>query len=141
MRAVCHCMAVRFEVDSAPPAVLDCNCSICRRYGALWAYYYEQGGLHLVSPADATFAYLWNERSLAFHHCKTCGCATHLQAKADGPILGINARLIIGLDPATPVQQIDNAHTGVFWTRSSRAPVPGRHPKMADPEDWLTYGS
>ncbi len=138
MRAVCHCMAVQFEIDAAPPWVLDCNCSICRRYGALWAYYHH-GGLRLASPAEATVAYLWNDRSLAFHHCKTCGCATHLQAvdQADRPILGLNARLILGLDPATHVQQIDNAHTGVFWTRSSRAPLPGRHPKMADPETWL----
>ena len=143
MRAVCHCMAVRFEVDWAPPTVLDCNCSICRRYGALWAYYLN-GGLRLTSPAEATFAYLWNERTLAFHHCKTCGCATHLQAvdKPDRPILGINARLVVGLDPATTaVQQIDNGHTGVFWTRSSRAPVPGLHPRMADPEVWLPQGS
>ena len=138
MEAVCHCLSVRFEIDTAPTFVLDCNCSICRRYGALWAYYHG-GGLRLASPVEATFPYLWGERRLAFHHCRTCGCTTHLQAVdvADRPILGINARLILGLDPATPVQQIDNGHTGVFWTRSSRAPMPGLHPKLADPDRWL----
>ena len=36
----CHCGAVRFEV-LAPDAIeaKDCNCSICRRTGALLAYY------------------------------------------------------------------------------------------------------
>lgn len=138
MRAVCHCMAVRFEIDAAPAWVLDCNCSVCRRYGALWAYY-QGSGLRLASSGEVTFPYLWGERSLAFHHCKTCGCTTHLQAVdvPDRPILGINARLILGLDPATRVQQIDNAHTGVFWTRSDRPPLPSHHPKLADPDQWL----
>src|SRR5262245_34895470 len=137
MEAVCHCLSVRFEVDAAPAWLLDCNCSVCRRYGALWAYY-PNGGLRMVTPAEATFPYLWGERSLAFHHCRTCGCTTHLQA-ADGAALihGINARLILGLDAATPLLQIDNGHTGVFWTRSSRAVLPSRHPKLADPDRWL----
>lgn len=40
IEASCHCGAVRLEIDSPPPAeVNDCRCSICRRYGALWAYY------------------------------------------------------------------------------------------------------
>ena len=138
MEATCHCMAVRFELDLPPEWVLDCNCSVCRRYGALWAYDWSRS-FRLTSPADATFVYRWNGRTLGFHHCNSCGCTTHLQAVDDAgkPILGINARLILGLDPATPVRQIDNAHTGVFWTRSIVPPLPGRHPRMADPERWL----
>ena len=38
-RATCHCGAVVLEVDSPPAEVNDCHCSICRRYGTLWAYY------------------------------------------------------------------------------------------------------
>jgi hypothetical protein len=138
LSAICHCHAVRFEIDQAPAWVLDCNCSVCRRYGALWAYY-RKGGLRLLSDPDATFAYLWGDKSLAFHHCKTCGCTTHLQA-ADvpgRPAFGINARLILGVDREMPVRQIDNAHTGVFWTKSSAPPLPGRHPKLEDHDDWF----
>jgi hypothetical protein len=137
LTAICHCHAVRFEIDQAPAWVLDCNCSVCRRYGALWAYY--RSGLRLVSDADATFSYLWGDRAIAFHHCKTCGCTTHLQAMGapDRPAFGVNARLILGLDPATSVRQIDNAHTNVFWTKSGAPPLPGRHPKLEDPDDWF----
>ncbi len=39
IEASCHCGTVRFAVETAPGEVNDCNCSICRRYGALWAYY------------------------------------------------------------------------------------------------------
>jgi hypothetical protein len=35
----CHCGVVKLEIQSAREEVNDCNCSICRRYGALWAYY------------------------------------------------------------------------------------------------------
>jgi hypothetical protein len=79
------------------------------------------------------------DKSIAFHHCKTCGCTTHLQAVAapNKQIFGVNARLVIGLDPASPLRQIDNAHTGVFWTKSAQASLAGRHPKMDDPDDWF----
>jgi hypothetical protein len=36
IRAACHCTAVRFEIAEPPEWVLDCNCTICRRYGGLW---------------------------------------------------------------------------------------------------------
>jgi hypothetical protein len=35
----CHCGAVKLEIAVAPETVTECNCSICRRYGVLWAYY------------------------------------------------------------------------------------------------------
>lgn len=37
--AACHCGQVALEIDSPPTEVTDCTCSICRRYGVLWAYY------------------------------------------------------------------------------------------------------
>lgn len=39
IRTSCHCGAVGFEIETAPTEVTECNCSICRRYGVLWAYY------------------------------------------------------------------------------------------------------
>jgi len=35
----CHCGAVVVNVARRPRQLTDCNCSICRRYGTLWAYY------------------------------------------------------------------------------------------------------
>ena len=39
LEGACHCGAVRFTIPAAPESVTDCNCSICRRLGTLWAYY------------------------------------------------------------------------------------------------------
>ena len=39
IEASCHCGAVGLQVPHAPEEVKECNCSICRRNGALMAYY------------------------------------------------------------------------------------------------------
>ena len=140
VRAACHCTAVRLEVADLPDWVLDCNCTICRRYGAVWAYP-DAAKVKLVRGDDATETYIWGDRMLAFHRCKVCGCVTHMAALDTDPprIYGINARMIPTLDPASVrLRQRDNGHTGFFWTRSVEPPEPSRHPKLdrPDPEDW-----
>jgi hypothetical protein len=32
----CHCGRVTFELDADLTHVIDCNCSLCGRRGALW---------------------------------------------------------------------------------------------------------
>jgi hypothetical protein len=142
IKAACHCGAVRFEIAEAPVWVLDCNCSICRRHGALWSYYQgERQALLLAQPDPAATAiYLWNDRAIELHHCRVCGCVTHIRGVAPPALtFGVNARLMVGLDPAkVAVRQIDNGHTGFFWTKSDEPPIPGRHPPMPPPgpDDW-----
>ena len=63
--ASCHCGAVRYTVQNAPEVVLDCNCSHCRLYGGLWAYY-PQRDVKFEAPAD-TFIYMWGDRTREFH--------------------------------------------------------------------------
>lgn len=140
IRAACHCTAVRLEIDHAPAFVLDCNCTLCRRYGALWAYY-KPGEAAVVQGVEATEAYLWNGRGLAFHFCKTCGCMTHHSVVGAEPpwIRGVNARMMPTLDPSTvSLHQSDNSHTGFFWTRAPDRLHPGNHPPMPPPgpDDW-----
>jgi hypothetical protein len=114
-----------------------------RRYGALWSYYQgaDQAKLLKKPAADVTFVYTWNDREIAFHHCKTCGCITHMEAIKVAPpvIVGVNARMMVGLDPArVQLRQIDNGHTGFFWTKSDEPVIASRHPPMPPPgpNDW-----
>ena len=108
----CHCGAVKLAAETAPATVTDCNCSICRRYGVLWAYY---------SPAlirigeGATEVYEWGDRSIEFHRCRSCGCVTHWVA-ADKAIdrMGVNARLMPrAVTAEVPIRKLDGADT---WT-------------------------
>ena len=94
IEAQCHCGQVQLEVAQLPPALTSCNCSICRRYGALWAYY---------PPADVrideqqpTSVYRWGEKDIDFHFCPNCGCLTHYRSDnaPKGPRVAINARMM-----------------------------------------------
>ena len=102
----CHCGAVRIEVDTKPRQLTECNCSICRRYGTLWAYY--RGSTARITGRTAFYAR--REKGIEFHRCRTCGCVTHWAWWKPGSAvrLGINARL---LDPlavcAIPIRMLD----------------------------------
>jgi len=120
----CHCGAVRFEVEQAPETVMDCNCSHCRLYGSLWAYYPQR---EVKFEANDTFIYMWGDRMLEMHHCKTCGCFSHFTVvgQTDAKTIGVNARLMRGLDPAkVRLVQKNNGNDGVFWTKSDSPPLP-----------------
>lgn len=93
--ATCHCGNVRIEVDVKPDSLTECNCSICSRYGAKWAYYTRQHARVLSAPEHMS-AYLWNDRVIKFYHCNNCGCMTHyedVEKKLDSRI-AVNARMM-----------------------------------------------
>jgi hypothetical protein len=109
IEASCHCGGVRLRVPAAPDTITDCNCSICRRLGTLWAYY--QTADVVFGPPDATAIYMWGDRTLEIHRCKACGCTTHWQGVGEfAHRVGINARLF---DPevlaALPIRRFDGA--------------------------------
>jgi hypothetical protein len=108
----CHCGAVRIDVAQAPAEVTDCNCSICRRTGVLWAYY-PIADVKFSPAQPATDIYLWGKKTIAFHRCKTCGSLTHgAPTDSSQTEMGLNARL---LDPAilakARVRRFDGADT------------------------------
>lgn len=111
IQAVCHCGAASLTAPSAPSEVSECNCSICRRLGARWAYYPHT---QVTLPAaGATQVYVWGERMLAFHRCKACGVTTHWQPlNGARDRMGINARLMDELDwSKVRVRPFDGAAT------------------------------
>lgn len=92
--ASCHCGSVRLEVDAPPSQVTECNCSLCRRYGVLWAYY-PPDRVRMVQPDPPTDIYMWGSRSIEFHRCQNCGCVSHwAAANRKKSRMGINARLM-----------------------------------------------
>jgi len=113
LTGTCHCGAVRVEVPRRPRALTDCNCSICRRYGVLWAYY-ASDSVRIVCADEALDAYSWGTKELRFLRCATCGCVMAWVAAEprDGGRIGVNAR---NFDPATiraaKVRRLDGADT------------------------------
>jgi hypothetical protein len=118
VEAACHCGAVRLTAPQAPREVTACNCSICRRIGALWAYY-ERGEIGL-NRAGSTRPYVWGDRMLAFHRCRNCGCVTHwLSLNGAYPRMAINARMMDCVDvDKVRIRHFDGAKS---WTYVDKA--------------------
>ena len=109
IEASCHCGAVRFEISSKPKSVTKCNCSICRKLGAKWAYYHPDE-VKVICEPDASGIYMWNDRDIEFHHCRTCGCTTHYEGLGEKPRRAVNARLMKTQDiEGVPVRLFDGA--------------------------------
>lgn len=112
----CHCGAVQLEVSRKPSRLTSCNCSICRRYGTLWAYY-DRSQVRISAARGATAAYAWNHRRLRFVRCAGCGCVTHWEPAdwSKSTRMGINFR---NFDPAVMasirVRRLDGAATWKF---------------------------
>src|SRR5215467_3567228 len=94
----CHCGAVRWTFEGQPDGATACNCTVCRRYGVLWAYDHENEGIAVSGP---TQAYIRGE-GIEFHFCPVCGCVAYWrgqQADAQGRRrIAVNLRLAV--DPA-----------------------------------------
>ncbi len=104
---------MRIELLSKPESLTQCTCSICRRYGALWAYGTRQTA-RVLSAHDAEQAYAWNDRVIEFYHCKTCGCMTRYEAvdKSPNGRIAVNARMLPPDDIAgIRVRTFDGADT------------------------------
>jgi hypothetical protein len=72
----CHCGNVSLKAAELATSVTNCNCSICRRLGVLWAYYSPEQ-VEVVCSKEASRTYIWGDEYLEFHHCAICGCSTH----------------------------------------------------------------
>ncbi len=112
----CHCGAVTIEMQRPIRKMTQCNCSICRRYGALWAYQ-QRKAVRVIAAKGALKAYTWGKGELEFFHCSKCGCTMHYERserRADGSDMSaVNMRNID--DPSRisnlPIRLFDGAGT------------------------------
>ena len=75
MEGKCHCGRVSWQLSTPPESVTACNCTICRRYGVLWAYGHIDHDIR-VSGDTATYRRA-DGGAINFHFCSNCGCVTH----------------------------------------------------------------
>jgi len=75
----CHCGNVRFSVSEAPEKLVDCNCSLCRRLGALWGHLYIDK-VTIIAKPGSTREYIQGDKTLALNTCNHCGCTTHYES-------------------------------------------------------------
>jgi hypothetical protein len=115
-RGSCHCGRVAFELHAAIDHVVDCNCSICRRRGALWVGA-SDAQLRIVSGEDALTLYRFGTGTAKHYFCRHCGIHPFVRPRIAPTMWAVNARCIDGLDlAALPVQPFD----GVHWEEAAQ---------------------
>ena len=68
----CHCGACGWTLTGDPGPVTACNCSLCHRYGALWAYDFEGERIVLSGPTRTYRRVGKADPALEVHFCPDC---------------------------------------------------------------------
>ncbi len=103
----CHCGAVTWELDEMPPSATACNCTVCRRYGVLWAYGWLDEDIRV---SGTTKAYIRGDKVLSFHFCPDCGCVTHWRGIGEGPDGRVRCAVNLRLTEPDPVANVPIRH-------------------------------
>ena len=116
----CHCGGVEFTVmlENGLKDLRRCNCSLCRRKGAIMASV-PVADLVVTKGADLLTLYTWNTGTAKHHFCKVCGIYTHHQRRSNPALFGFNVACLDNVDPyaLTGVQIGDGASQALISTR------------------------
>lgn len=108
----CHCGRVAFTVEGEIDAVIDCNCSLCRRRGSLLAFF-PRSALVLQTREEDLATYTFNTHTIRHRFCAHCGCAPFgegVNPKTGEATAAVNVRCLPELDlAALKVIQYDGA--------------------------------
>ena len=99
-RATCHCGAVELELD-LPDGIVDprrCDCSICRRKGAIVASV-SLSGIKVIKGHDVLKLYQFNTKTAKHYFCSNCGIYTHHQRRSNPGQYGYNVGCLEGVNP------------------------------------------
>jgi hypothetical protein len=109
----CHCGGIAFELEAeAITDAIDCNCSMCRKRGALLAFFPREA-LVLSTPESAMGTYTFNRNQIRHHFCPQCGIAPFSEGadpRTGAAIASVNLRCLPGVDlDALEIKQVDGA--------------------------------
>jgi hypothetical protein len=108
-RGSCHCQRVQFEIRSTLDPSKRCNCSLCRRRGAVMTRVPAES-FKLLSGEDSLGLYQFNTRVAKHYFCKVCGIYTFHRPRVAPELYGVNVGCLEGVDPlALEVGLIDGA--------------------------------
>ena len=100
IKGSCHCEQVCFEVELENGLVdlRRCNCSLCRRKGAIIASVPLEK-LKVTKGEDVLSLYQWNSKTAKHYFCSNCGIYTHHQRRSKPTEFGFNIACLEGVNP------------------------------------------
>ena len=99
-KATCHCGTVEIELD-LPDGLIDirrCDCSMCRRRGAVVASV-PLSGIKILKGSEVLKLYQFNTKTAKHYFCSVCGIYTHHQRRSDPKEFGFNVGCLEGINP------------------------------------------
>jgi hypothetical protein len=109
-RGQCHCGRIVFEVDADIDSVVDCNCSLCRRRGALW-HAAADAALRLLQGEAERVEYRFNTGTAVHYFCRHCGIHPFARPRLDPTKWVVNVRCLDDVDlTALRVLPFDGEH-------------------------------
>ena len=99
-KSSCHCGAVQLEIE-LPDGIVDprrCNCSICRRKGAIVGSV-PLAALKIIRGREQLQLYQFDTMEAEHYFCSICGIYTHHRRRSNPNQYGINLGCLEGVDP------------------------------------------
>ncbi len=113
----CHCRRVTFEVQANLDYAFDCNCSVCRRMGALW-HGASNSNLRILTGEADLVLYEFNTKTAKHYFCGHCGVHPFIRPRIDPGAWAVNVRCIDDVDLSTlKVHPFD----GENWEAAAKA--------------------
>lgn len=102
----CHCGHIQFEVDLELDHVRVCDCSICRKRGAL-NFRVEESQLRVLTPVSDMTLYQWHTATAKDYFCPICGILPFRRPRTAPELWTINIRCLddVNLDEI-PVKKV-----------------------------------
>lgn len=117
----CHCGRVTFELKAKLGVVVDCNCSICRRRGALW-HGASDASLRMTGGEEHLQLYQFGTMTAKHYFCRHCGIHPFVRPRLDPTRWAVNVRCIDGVDLSSlEVRPFD----GENWEAAAQAFMQG----------------
>lgn len=95
----CHCGQVRFDVTADLGNVYACNCSICVKRGAVWAFVPTES-FALRAGNEALVDYQFGKKVIHHLFCGQCGVGSFSRGLAPNgkEMVAVNVRCLDGID-------------------------------------------
>jgi hypothetical protein len=102
----CHCGKISFEVDMELDHVRVCDCSICKKRGAL-NHRVEESQLRINIPLDELGLYEWRTKVAKDYFCPVCGILPFRRPSDAPEIWTVNVRCLEGVElESIPIKKV-----------------------------------
>lgn len=130
LKLSCLCGQVRVEINKNPDFINECNCTLCSKSGARWAYFHPSD----VKVEGTTQGYSRDDKAdpaAQIRFCQTCGATTHFVltesaiSKFGNVQMGVNMRLadekdLAGIELRYPDGRAWSGEGGFGYVRDAR---------------------